>query len=129
MVNRLRFFAFGLLLATFLTSFSYEAATPSIVMLQVFVVDDSGNVQPNAQVKIFESEADFDAQKKPFATETTNKKGKAIIKGLQEKVYYVYAKKGKKDNAGGASKTEKLDKNRVNKINIIVSSGPALPGY
>lgn len=123
--------AFLLLLLPFLTGFASKTEAPAaIVVLQVFVLDENGNVQENATVKLFETEAALQSKKGEIASEKTNKRGKVVFKGLDEKKYYILAQKGKKDNLGGAYQTEgKLDKNRVNKINIIVSAGPSLPGY
>jgi len=111
--------------------FSPTAEAPTaIVVLQVFVLDENGNVQQNATVKLFGTEAALQARKGEIAKGTTNKRGKVVFKGLEEKKYYILAQKGKKDNLGGAYQTEgKLEKNRVNKINIIIGSGPSLPGY
>ncbi len=120
-----KLFTLFFLLASFmLFSAKNNAIIP--VILQVTVIDDAGNVQPNAKIKLFHNKQDFDENKNALVVaEKTNKKGKVSIKKigaykLEEKTYYIRVDKGDKNNIGHGIKTKKLEK-KINKINVIIS--------
>ncbi len=90
--------------------------------LRITVIDDLGNIQEGATVKLFTSEKDFKAEKNPILPETklTNKKGIIIFKEIEAREYWVLAEKGDKNNWGGGIKTDPLMEKKVNKINIVI---------
>jgi hypothetical protein len=106
------------------TSFSIIEHKPlALIALQVTVLDDAGNLQEGATVTLYEKEEDYKENKNAIkAPEKTNKKGKVTFKwDLKEISYFIKVEKGEMDNSGGGIKTEKLDKNRVNKVNVVIS--------
>ncbi len=89
--------------------------------LQVTVLDNVGNIQPNARVTLYESEADYNNSKPALPSQVTNKKGKTRFIGLKAIDYFVYCEKGKKNNLFHGEKTGELQKGRINKVNLIIS--------
>ncbi|MCS7005836.1 MAG: prealbumin-like fold domain-containing protein [Cytophagales bacterium] len=91
-------------------------------VLKVTVLDDAGNIQKGAVVKLYKTEEDYKEDKNPVGgPQTTDEKGKVQFKDLEPQVYYVRAQKGDKDNSDGGIKTHKLDAGKINKINVIIS--------
>ena len=105
--------AFGLM--------SYKPVQLLKTQLQVFVVDGNGNVVSDAEVKLYESQEDFNNDKTAVDPVKTNAKGKVRIIGLKEIEYFIEVKKGDKDNSLGADKTAVLTKGKINKINVIIA--------
>ncbi|MCS6834325.1 MAG: hypothetical protein NZ521_12180 [Flammeovirgaceae bacterium] len=94
-----------------------------LIALQITVLDDKGNVQEGATVTLYEKEEDYKQNKNAIKVpEKTNKKGRVMFKwDLKEISYFIRAEKGNMNNDGGGIKTEKLVKNRINKVNVIIS--------
>jgi len=89
--------------------------------LQITVMDGVGNYQSNAEVTLYETKADYEAEKNPVAEAMkTDKKGKVIFKELEAQSYFVKVVKGDKNNVGGAEQTSDLLPNKMNKVNIII---------
>ena len=88
--------------------------------LTLTVRDDLGNTADGVSVKLFENETDYTAEKNPAAEGTTDKKGVVKFKELKAIAYFVIARKGDKDNAGGGEKIGKLEANKFNKATIII---------
>jgi hypothetical protein len=88
--------------------------------LTLTVLDELGNSVEGATVMIFEKEADYIAEKNPAAQGTTDAKGIVKFKNLKSLPYYVLARKGDKDNAGGGEQTGKLEENKFNKARIVI---------
>ncbi|GAB4347691.1 MAG: hypothetical protein OHK0038_27490 [Flammeovirgaceae bacterium] len=108
----------------FFTSFSNNIHKPlELIVLQVTVLDDAGNLQEGATVTLYEKEEDYKENKNAIKVpEKTNKKGKVTFKwDLKEISYFIRVEKGEMDNSGSGVKTEKLKKNRINKVNVIIS--------
>ncbi|MFY0591442.1 carboxypeptidase-like regulatory domain-containing protein [Roseivirga sp.] len=92
--------------------------------LKITVVDELGNVVPDAKVTLYATEADYNKEVNPVQPfKLTDSKGKATFKKLDTKSYYVIVRKGDKDNAGGGEIVSKLVKGKVNKANIVISDG------
>lgn len=94
--------------------------------LEITVLDDKGNIQPNAIVKIYGSEEDYTNDKNVVNLGKTNAKGEIKFKKLEEKEYYIRATKGDMDNELSANKTGKLEPKRNNMVNVIIE-GLAMP--
>ena len=94
--------------------------------LEITVLDDKGNVQPDAIVKIYGSEEDYKNDENVVNLGKTNDKGEVKFKKLEEKVYFIRAQKGEMDNELSANKTGKLEPKRNNMVNVIIE-GLALP--
>jgi hypothetical protein len=56
-----------------------------------------------------------------IAIKGTNEKGVAVFSDLDEKVYFLNAKKRVANNFDAASQTDTLKASRVNKVTIIIS--------
>jgi hypothetical protein len=88
--------------------------------LTVTVRDELGNIVEGASVKLFLKEEDFNKDVNPIVEGTTNKKGVTEFKKLKPESYFVLARKGDKDNAGGGEKIGKLEEGKFNKVTIII---------
>ncbi len=88
--------------------------------LTLTVIDELGNSVEGASVKIFEKEADYLAEKNPAAEGKTDAKGIVKFKDLKTLPYFVLARKGDKDNAGGGEQTGKLEEHKFNKARIVI---------
>ena len=88
--------------------------------LTLTVRDELGNTAKGVAVKLFENEADYTAEKNPSAEGTTDAKGVVKFKNLKAIAYYVLARKGDKDNAGGGEKTGQLEEKKFNKATVVI---------
>ena len=88
--------------------------------LSLTVRDELGNTVDGASVLLYESEADFAAEKNEVAKGATDKKGGIKFKELKAIGYFVIVRKGDKDNIGGGEKIEPLVANRINKATIVI---------
>lgn len=103
---------------------SWQKINPKpFIALQITVLDDKGNFQEGAVVTLYETEEDYRLNKNAIKVPgKTNKRGRVMFKwDLKEISYYIRAEKGDMNNDGGGIKTEKLVKNRINKVNVIIS--------
>lgn len=88
--------------------------------LTLTVRDELGNTAEGVSVMLFENETDYNAEKNPSAEGTTDAKGVVKFKDLKAIPYFVLARKGDKDNAGGGEKTGKLEDKKFNKVTIVI---------
>jgi uncharacterized protein (DUF2141 family) len=88
--------------------------------LTLTVRDELGNTVEGVSVKLFENEADYTAEKNPSQEGTTDAKGVVKFKNLKALPYFVLARKGDKDNAGGGEQTGKLEEKKFNKATIVI---------
>ncbi|MEN7549906.1 carboxypeptidase regulatory-like domain-containing protein [Rapidithrix thailandica] len=120
MIKQLKLVAVLTGLLFLLGSFQKDGILPT--NLQVTVVDDAGNIQIGASVKLYKTEEDYKNDKNAIKAQSkTNKKGRVIFKKLDTKVYWVRAQKGDLTNDDHGIKTSKLEKGRLNRINIVLS--------
>ncbi|WP_286746353.1 carboxypeptidase-like regulatory domain-containing protein [Roseivirga sp. UBA1976] len=90
--------------------------------LKITVVDELGNVVPDAKVTLYANANDYKAEKNPVQEfQLTNKKGIVTFKGLNQKQYYVKVEKGDKTNAGGGEIISDLEPKKLNKANVVIS--------
>ena len=89
--------------------------------LRLTILNDLGNLESGVEVLLFESEEDFNNNKPCTPMQKTDEKGRVKFKGLKSIPYYIEAKKGTKSNLFGGEKTEKLEENKVNKVNLVIS--------
>ncbi|MEM1135087.1 MAG: hypothetical protein AAGI07_04560, partial [Bacteroidota bacterium] len=94
--------------------------------LEITVLNDKGNIQAGASVKLYASEDDYDANENVVASGKTNAKGEIKFKKLTTKSYFIRAEKGDMDNESTANQTGVLEEKKNNKVNIILS-GLVLP--
>ena len=50
----------------------------------------------------------------------TDNKGKATIKNLEARVYFLYVTKDDMNNVGGGVRTDTLVEGKVNKLNVVI---------
>lgn len=89
--------------------------------LQVTVLDDAGNFQKGASVKIYLNDADYEADKPVLEPQLTDKKGRTKFVGLEPVDYYILVEKGSKNNVLGGERTGELVEGKINKVNVIIS--------
>ena len=88
---------------------------------KVTVLDELGNLVPDAEVTLYATLDDYKAEKNPVQkTMLTDSKGKVTFKKLDKKQYYVIVRKGDRDNSGGGELVNNLEKGKVNKANVII---------
>jgi len=90
-------------------------------VLKVTILDNLGNIQKGATVKLYKTEKDYQEDKNVIVSGRTDEKGKLQFKDLEGQVYYIRAQKGEKDNSDGGIKTHKLDAGKINKINVVIA--------
>ena len=90
--------------------------------LRITVLDELGNVVENAQVTIYGNRGDYEKSENAVAgPELTDQKGRVTFKDLDAKAYYILARKGDRSNYGGGEMTDVIAKNKLNKLNVVIS--------
>lgn len=105
-----------LLLATILVAEAQIIKTS----LNLTIRDELGNIVEGATVTLFETQADYNEEKNPVVTASTDKKGVVKFKDLKAISYYVIVRKDDKDNSGAGEQVGQLEANRINKATIII---------
>lgn len=88
--------------------------------LTLTILDEIGNSAPEATVKLFEKEEDYLKETNPAAEGITDAKGVVKFKNLKSIAYFVLARKGDKNNAGGGEQIGKLEEGKFNKAKIVI---------
>ncbi|HNP94543.1 MAG TPA: SpaA isopeptide-forming pilin-related protein [Cyclobacteriaceae bacterium] len=88
--------------------------------LTLTVRDELGNTVEGATVQLYNSEADYLAETNVFVEGVTDKKGVVKFKKLEGKSYYVLARKGDINNAGGGEQIGQLEEGKFNKATVII---------
>lgn len=88
--------------------------------LSVTVRDELGNTVEGVSVKLYEKEDDYKAEKNSTAEGVTDAKGVVKFKDQKAISYFILARKGDKDNAGGGEETGKLEEKKLNKVTIVI---------
>jgi hypothetical protein len=88
--------------------------------LTLIIRDEAGNTVEKATVKLYEKEEDYLKEVNPAAEGETDAKGAVKFKNLKAIPYFVLARKGDKDNAGGGEQTGKLEEKKFNKATIVI---------
>ncbi len=93
------------------------------VVLKIAVVNELGNPEPEATVKLYTSKSDYLTDTKSIKTKVskTNKRGMITFKSLSSHTYYIRVEKGKRNNNGKGVKTPKFDKKLFYKMIIVIS--------
>jgi hypothetical protein len=103
-----------------LIAFAFSPAQLLKTGLRITILDELGNVQPNAKVVLYPSLEDYRQETNAIASSETDKKGIAKFTDLEPKVYYVNASKDDKNNIGAGVQTDTLKEGRINKVNIVI---------
>ncbi len=88
--------------------------------LTLTILNEIGNQVQGATVTLYETEADYLAEKNAVATGISDKKGVVKFKDLKAISYFVIARKDDKDNSGKGEQVGKLEANKFNKANIVI---------
>ncbi|MCX8491955.1 MAG: carboxypeptidase-like regulatory domain-containing protein [Cyclobacteriaceae bacterium] len=116
----MKFFAFLITITLFTTSFAPAPMQLINTSLTVTVRDELGNTVEGANIKLFDTEENYNKETNPVAEGTTDAKGSYRFKKIKASAYYVLAKKGDKDNTGGGEKIGKLEEGKFNKVTIVI---------
>jgi len=112
------------LMVLFLISYgAFAPVAPSQIFktsLTVTVRDELGNTVEGASVRLFLKEEDYTKEVNQVAEATTDKRGVAKFNKLKPESYFILARKGEKNNAGGGEKIGKLEEGKFNKVTIII---------
>jgi len=104
----------------FLISFVDVQAQILNTSLTLTVRDELGNTVEGATVQLYENEADYLAEKNVTMEGVTDNKGVVKFKKLEGKSYFVLARKGDINNAGGGEQIGKLEEGKFNKATVII---------
>ena len=88
--------------------------------LNVIIRDELGNTVEGATVKLYETADNYKLEKNPVAEGVSDAKGVVKFKDQKAISYFVLARKGDKDNAGGGEQTGKLEEKKLNKVTIVI---------
>jgi len=89
--------------------------------MRITVISRLGNPVENAHVTIYQNREDYENEENAVAGPAlTDRKGRVTFKNLEEKQYYVQVVKGDNSNYGDAEQTNKLEKGKMNKFNIVI---------
>lgn len=88
--------------------------------LRVTVIDELGNPVEEAEVTLYENEADYRASENAFLKGSTDKKGRVTFKEVEPKSYYLDARKGDKNNNGAGVVIGELEEGKLNKVNTVI---------
>lgn len=88
--------------------------------LTLTVRDELGNVVEGATVQLYETETDYLAETNVLMEGVTDKKGVVKFKKLEGKSYFVLARKGDINNAGGGEQIGKLEEGKFNKATVVI---------
>lgn len=89
--------------------------------LKIQVLNDLGNIEQGATVKIFKNEEDYNHEENVVREGVTDKKGYVVFSEVEALEYYVNVEKGDKNNYGAGEKIEMLDEGKMNRITVIIS--------
>jgi len=90
--------------------------------LRITVLDDLGNVVPDAEVTLYANEKDYIKEENEVQpTAITDNKGRVTFKKLAAKSYYVIVRKGDLTNSGGGEIISSLEEKKLNKANVVIS--------
>lgn len=89
--------------------------------LEVYVVDINGNPVGGAKLTLYKSKEDYVKEENAIGeAEYTNKEGIGLFTKLEPTVYYIVARKDKKDNSGKSPIISKLSEGDTNKITVVI---------
>jgi hypothetical protein len=112
----------NLVLGAVIFCFSFISAEAQLLntSLTITVRDDLGNTVSGAEIQLFETEEDYLKEKNVAFSGVSDNKGVVKLKKLKAISYYVIARKGDKDNAGGGERIGALEDGKFNKATVII---------
>ncbi len=112
-----------LLLSTliiFIFSLTSASAQLFNTSLTITVRDNLGNLVSGAEVKLFETEADYLKEENPVAESISDAKGLVKLKKLKAISYHVIVRTKDMDNQNGGEVIGALEEGKFNKVTIVV---------
>ena len=107
----------------FIIAFAFVALSSFALFLKtslnVTVRDETGNVVVGASIKLFAKKEDYEKEVKPIFEATTDAKGIAKFKEVNNTTIFILVRKDDKDNTGGGEQT-KLEQGKINKVTVII---------
>ena len=89
--------------------------------LRVTVLDNLGNPVQGAAVALYNNETDYERSENPAAGPAlSDDKGRVTFKDLHPAAYFMEVSKEDMSNYGGGNKTAVLEKNKLNRVNVII---------
>ncbi len=115
----LRIFVVSVMMMVCLTaSHSEVKKLPSF--LKVFVVDEEGKPVQGAEVRLFKNREDFDAKNNVLHSGVTNKKGRVFFSKVEPVAYYIFIRKGDKDNMTTNYKTSEVLPSKISTVTFTI---------
>ncbi len=114
------------ILTLILTSFFFQTQESEAQIfntkLRITVLDDLGNVVPEAEVTLYANQDDYNNEVNPIQeTMMTDDKGRVTFRKLELTTFYVIVRKGDMTNAGGGEVIRDIEENKLNKVNVVIS--------
>lgn len=114
------------ILTLILTSFFFQTQESEAQIfntkLRITVLDDLGNIIPEAEVTLYANQDDYNNEVNPIQeTMMTDDKGRVTFRKLELTTFYVIVRKGDVTNAGGGEVIRDIEENKLNKVNVVIS--------
>lgn len=114
------------ILTLILTSFFFQTQESEAQIfntkLRITVLDDLGNIVPEAEVTLYANQDDYNNEVNPIQeTMMTDDKGRVTFRKLELTTFYVIVRKGDMTNAGGGEVIRDIEENKLNKVNVVIS--------
>lgn len=114
------------ILTLILTSFFFQTQESEAQIfntkLRITVLDDLGNIVPEAEVTLYANQDDYNNEVNPIQeTMMTDDKGRVTFRKLELTTFYVIVRKGDMTNAGGGEVIRDIEEKKLNKVNVVIS--------
>lgn len=105
----------------FVTLFMALTASSPILKtsLNVTVRDETGNLVPGANIKLYSNRENWEKETGHFAEGVTDEKGIFKFKEVTQLNIYLLVRKDDRDNTNGGEQT-KLEDGKINKITVVI---------
>jgi hypothetical protein len=87
--------------------------------LNLTVRDETGNLVPGANIKLYANRENWEKETGHFAEGVTDEKGIYKFKEVNQLSIFLLVRKDDKDNTGGGEQT-RLEDGKINKITVII---------
>jgi hypothetical protein len=87
--------------------------------LNLTVRDETGNLVPGADIKLYANRENWEKETGHFAEGVTDEKGIYKFKEVNQLSIFLLVRKDDKDNTGGGEQT-RLEDGKINKITVII---------
>jgi hypothetical protein len=97
---------------------SFSEAKPKKAKMRIIVINAEEQTVEGAKIVVYGSHDEYEKEVNPVASGTTNAKGYAEFKGLEEKKYYLHIEKGHANNHHSHNETDILRLKGKNRFEI-----------